>query len=153
MPERMDIEITLAADPELLTGVRALMRAYFVGAGFAEARADELVLGIDEACANAVRHGCRNDPGRRFALRVLRTGESFQIELRDPGRRIPRENAEPGSAPDNLDALEPGGLGLPLMRKIFDEVDVGRRIFGGNSLVLRVRRPGAHNEEQVSSGG
>lgn len=152
MADRYDIDVTIAANPDLLAAVRAMVRSYFVSAGFPAGRVDELVLGIDEACANAVRHGCDGNPDRRFALRVVRLEEFIQIELRDPGRRIPKQEDAPDE-PESLDEIEPGGLGLTLMRRVFDEVDVGRRLFGGNTLVLRVRRPALEQPQQATGGG
>ena len=59
--------ITIPAEPCSLKIVRAFMDAVLTGAEVDEA--DNIILALDEACANVVRHRCKSlDDG---AVRVL----------------------------------------------------------------------------------
>ncbi|NIP90019.1 MAG: ATP-binding protein, partial [Gammaproteobacteria bacterium] len=52
--------LEIAAHPRLLSTVRGMVRSYLAEAGFARERTDEVVLGVDEACTNAIRHACKD---------------------------------------------------------------------------------------------
>ena len=48
-------------------------------------------------------------------------------------------------APD-VDDLQPGGLGIQLIHKVFDEVDFCRGVDGGNCVTMRLRRSEAREQ-------
>jgi serine/threonine-protein kinase RsbW len=83
-------------------------------------RAQELALALTEALANAVKHGCKDDPAQSVQLRVTANGAAMQVMVRDPG---------PGFDPSSVaNPLETAGLsadhgrGLFMIRQLVDEV-------------------------------
>jgi serine/threonine-protein kinase RsbW len=90
-----------------------------------------MVLGVDEACTNIIRHAyeLRDDQLIVLSMEGLRT--CVRMRLRDYGKKTPFHQMR-GRAHD---AVKPGGLGLHLMRDAFDEIDyvVKRR---GTELIL-----------------
>ena len=92
----------------------------------------DVVLALDEAVSNAVRHGSRG--GEPVEVTVDCDGEWVEMTVRDggPTPRLPRLPAEPPPV------LHTGGRGLWLILQLVDEVRL-QRVGEGTRLVLRRR--------------
>ncbi len=90
-----------------------------------------MVLGVDEACTNIIRHAYHLQDDQLIALSMEGKRDCVCLRLRDYGRQSPAEKMQ-GRAHD---LIKPGGLGLHLIRSAFDKVDyiLKRR---GTELVL-----------------
>lgn len=89
---------------------------------------EDIIMACNEACENSVEHGYEFGDDL-FDVRFERDGDGVAISIRDSGTWRP-----PHDEPHR-------GHGLPLIRKLMDEVDVQPRA-GGTTVVMR-RRLGA----------
>ncbi len=143
-----DIHLRIAARPRLLRCVRELVRAYLADCGFGEDQACAVVLAVDEACTNAIRHSYGGPCDQPLEL-LLRFGvEGLEVVVADCGAPLPPERAVPpeASAPDP-EELRPGGLGLKLIHQVFDEVVFKRGPQGGNRIILRLKTHAPREEK------
>lgn len=142
------ILIEVAADPRLLGTIRGMVRSYLAEVGFERERADEVVLGVDEACTNAIRHGCRGCEDMTFRITFRSDDEWIEIELVDSGEPAPPQAFErrAPALPADVATLEPGGLGVQLIYEVFDEVSFCSGPVSGNCVTMRLRRPTSHDE-------
>lgn len=140
---KQDLMLEIAADPRLLRVVRDLVRSYLIEAGFASERIDEVVLGVDEACTNAIRHACRGEPDNTLRLSFHSTENWLEIQLEDSGEPAPPGSFDRGEAPGPVDAadLRPGGLGVHLIQEVFDEVEFCPGTIQGNCVTMKLRLP------------
>jgi serine/threonine-protein kinase RsbW len=92
----------------------------------------DVLLALDEAVSNAIRHGSR--AGEPVLVSVESDGEWVEMTVRDggPTPRLPRLPAEPPPV------LQTGGRGLWLILQLVDEVRL-QRIEGGTRLTMRRR--------------
>jgi serine/threonine-protein kinase RsbW len=92
----------------------------------------DVLLALDEAVSNAVRHGSR--AGEPVMVTVESDGEWVEMTVRDggPTPRLPRLPAEPPPV------LQTGGRGLWLILQLVDEVRL-QRIDDGTRLTMRRR--------------
>ena len=92
----------------------------------------DVLLALDEAVSNAVRHGSRG--GEPVEVSVDSDGEWVVMSVRDggPTPRLPRLSAEPPPV------YETGGRGLWLILQLVDEVRL-QRIGDGTRLIMRRR--------------
>lgn len=117
------------------TGNLALMRNYvrsFLETfPFSERQRTLMVLGVDEACTNIIRHAYQQREDQLISLSLEGRKNCVCLRLRDYGKKTPA--TEMKSRPADL--IKPGGLGLHLIRNAFDQVDYVLRS-RGTELVL-----------------
>jgi len=138
-----EILIEVAADPKLLGTIRGMVRSYLAEAGFDRERTDEVVLGVDEACTNAIRHGCRGCEDMTFRIAFRADDDWLEIELVDSGDPAPPEAfaRKPRTPPSDPSMIQPGGLGVYLIYEVFDEVSFISGPDIGNCVTMRLKRP------------
>jgi anti-sigma regulatory factor (Ser/Thr protein kinase) len=102
---------------------------------FSEDKTNSVVLAVDEACANVIRHSCNYSD--KFKLKI----EVYEED--GYGVFLICDNAPPISAcvlqPKDCDQLEPGGLGLHLIHQVMDEVELLPHQESGNRLKLSIK--------------
>ena len=117
----------------LVEAVAALLRA----AEFPRQDVFAIRLALDEALANALKHGHRGDTTKKVRVRWRLRAEGMVLWVRDEGPGF-----DPSHVPDPLDEQALGrdaGRGLLLMRSYMARVRYNRR---GNAVLLyRARTP------------
>lgn len=111
--------------------MRKFVRTFLDAYPFSEKERTLMVLGVDEACTNIIRHAYDLRDDQPIALSVEGKRNCVCMRLRDYGHQTLPEKMQ-GRAHD---LIKPGGLGLHLIRNAFDQVDyiLKRR---GTELVL-----------------
>jgi serine/threonine-protein kinase RsbW len=108
-----------------------------VGLSSAECRA--VVLAVDEALTNIIRHAYRGEEGHPIQasfrrIQVPQDGKqrkALEIVLEDRGKKIDQAKLRPRP----LEEVRPGGLGLHFIKESMDAVEF-RHKFGKNQLRL-----------------
>lgn len=101
-----------------LKDIRDAVRTAVLGCGCSDAVAADIVIAVDEACQNIVRHAYADEPGGEFIVEVRRDGGCVVVLLRDFAAVVDPDTIQPR----RLDDLRPGGLGTHFMREIMDDV-------------------------------
>lgn len=131
------LEIELLSNPLELSAVRDRLRRWAAAAGWTDSDAADIVLAVDEALTNVIRHGYGGLPDQRICLKAqiihdARRGAGIQITIRDFGRQV-----DPASiAGRDLNDLRPGGLGVHIIRNVMDSAEYSRAEGGGMRLVM-----------------
>jgi anti-sigma regulatory factor (Ser/Thr protein kinase) len=137
-----DLQLEIRSDPRLLAAVRELVREWTSSFQLDKEQEHSVVLAIDEACSNAIRHayGGRGDCYSKLTLRSTEDYLEFTIE--DSGTPCCPEKAKKKQIerPDPED-VRPGGLGIQLIHRVFDEVDFTPGEQLGNTVRMRLNRP------------
>ena len=100
-------------------------------------------IGLEEALVNAVKHGNREDPGKRVRVGYRVTAEELVAEVVDEGTGFCPDLLPDPFLPDNL--LRPFGRGVFLMRAYMTWVRFNPK---GNGVTLCKRRRGFESPEQ-----
>lgn len=135
------LRMELRSDPEVLCAVRAALAQITEKLGFSEPECRAVVLAVDEALTNIIRHAYKGNTERPIMatfrrVQVGRDGarkEAFEIVLEDRGVTVDRAKLC-GRA---LEDVRPGGLGLHFIRESVDEVEFRRR--GGKNQLRLVK--------------
>jgi anti-sigma regulatory factor (Ser/Thr protein kinase) len=131
-----EMNIVVPAEPASIPRVSEGVRQLLEGKGWSEEELMPVELALDEAMANAIRHGCRNDPSKQVQCIVTTDGHGeVVIAVRDPGPGF-----EPSSVPNPLEGdnlFKGSGRGVFLINQLMDEVGFAD---GGREVQMRKRR-------------
>jgi anti-sigma regulatory factor (Ser/Thr protein kinase) len=136
-----EFNMVIPADPMRIVtvtdGVAELLRER----GWPDADIMGVELAVQEAVANAIRHGCGEDPSKQIQCIVTcAEGGEITIVVRDPGAGFDTRRVTDPLAPENV--LKTSGRGIFLINQLMDEV--GFRD-GGRELQMRKRPMPATN--------
>jgi anti-sigma regulatory factor (Ser/Thr protein kinase) len=107
------MQMTLAADPAELSKVRQMVRAIGSTLHLPPAETNDMVLAVDEACANVVAHAYRADhPERIMHVRAHTQADEVVFVVSDNGSPIV-EGKSAGA-----------GLGLRLIEDLSHRLDI-----------------------------
>jgi anti-sigma regulatory factor (Ser/Thr protein kinase) len=124
--------LTVKSHPRHLAEVRQFVRAIAIEAGLKEEPAYNLVLAVDEACANIIRHAYLNDHSQDIIVNAEVRPDAIEFRLRDFGRQV-----DPATIKSrDLDKVRPGGLGCHLMAQVFEKVEYNSNLPQGTELRL-----------------
>lgn len=130
------LQLSFPSMPDRLRLVRPMVRASAQLCGFSREAALDVVLAVDEACANIIEHsyGWRGDA--EIILNIFRIDGGIQLQLRDFAPPVDLRTVHPR----NLNDIAPGGLGTHFIRSIMDDTRFMRAPDGdGNILELTKR--------------
>jgi len=118
---------------ENLAVARAFVREFLKAEGISEKESEALVLGVDEACSNIIRHAYGALSSSPISLSCERQGDVVRFRLRDFGPPVDSAQFNRRSP----DQVEPGGLGLYLIEHIFDEVVYNPQPLGTELVLVK----------------
>ncbi|MFQ3651064.1 MAG: ATP-binding protein [Gemmataceae bacterium] len=128
--------LTIPSEPRLLPLTRAFIEAVCHMSGLDDTATHHVVLAVDEAANNIIRHAHRGASHFPITIQCYVKEQGLEIHLLDHGEPFDLD------AIPHLDPAElrPGGRGVFLMRQLMDEIRVVPRPEGGNILFLFKRR-------------
>ena len=126
------LNVSVPATGDDIAKVSDSVAEILLGLGIQEEKQLEIGLALQEALANAVVHGCGNDPTKKVHCRLNRDSQGrLLIIVSDPG---PGMNRQPSDAPvlsPNL--YQDHGRGIYLIRQLMDDVRFER---GGSEIQM-----------------
>ena len=136
------IELTIPSHPRFLQLVRGVMKKVAGILAIPRDQTDYLILAVDEASSNIIRHSYREDPDHRIDFSITLGEGLLDISITDygaacnPARFPQRDPAE----------IKPGGLGLYIIDQVMDHVDYtcgenGRNTIRMTKHITRDTRP------------
>ena len=126
----MKSKFLFTSDSCRMAEVRHSARSFLKKCDFDESSIELLVLGLDEACTNIIRHAYDHDE-KPVRLEMERLPDRVRFVLRDYGRTCDPTRIR--SRP--LEEVRPGGVGVYIIRQVFDYVKYEPRR-RGTRLVL-----------------
>jgi serine/threonine-protein kinase RsbW len=130
-----DLTIPMAADAELVAARATEEIARLIG--FMPRAIEQVRMAVIEACLNAFEHSASSD--RRVYLNFISDEDKLLVIVRDFGKGFdPLEVREP-DIHKKIGAMDKGGWGLYLIRKLMDEV-VFEKVSAGTCIRMTKRR-------------
>lgn len=127
------LRVALPLNARLLPKTRQALAGYLEEVAPSEETVHDVILALDEACANVIRHAFPNEDGSYEVCAVVDSDE-VRISVEDHGvgfdhRRLDEDWVEPEAV---------SGRGLSIIQSVMTSVDVEQpRPDGGTRLVMR----------------
>jgi len=134
--EAIPVTLIVPSHPRYLYVIRRALHPLLCDAGFTRKDARRIILGVDEACANIIKHAYAGDPAFTFIVNIWDTADQFKVQLRDFGRKVDRSKI----APRDLGDIRPGGLGTHFIQAAFDTVTYDTNQGEGTLLTLEKKK-------------
>ena len=131
------IELHLTSDPPLLSVMRAAVTKVCEIAGFDNMETSKIILALDEACSNVIRHAYKGKSGQSIVITCKIKPTRLEFILDDEGE--PADLQKIKSRP--LNEVRPGGLGVYLITSVMDKVKYMNNDERGNRLYMYKLRP------------
>jgi len=127
--------IRFSSDTCHLADVRREGRAFLAANGFDDCATELMVLALDEACTNVIRHAYAHER-KPVRLEMTALRRLVRFVLRDYGR-----SCDPAKIKSRaLEDIRPGGLGVHIIKQAFDSVTYLPQP-KGTRLILEKMRP------------
>jgi sigma-B regulation protein RsbU (phosphoserine phosphatase) len=130
------LQLRIPARAAELKRIRDTVREAVEGCGCSAKSTADIVLAVDEACQNIIRHAYRGESDNVIDLEVEHRGDGLVFSLTDQAPAIDPSQVKPR----DLDDIRPGGLGTHFIRRVMDEVEFSRPASGRGNLLRMVRR-------------
>lgn len=127
----MEKRFELRASSEILSPFRKELRVVLDREGWEKQTVSEILLTVDEALTNIIRHAYAGKDGK-IVVTVKTDRDHIEIVLEDWGKKF-----DPTQVPSpELPRQKPGGLGVHFIRTIMDEMIYDSHFADGNRLRL-----------------
>ncbi len=113
----MEKRFELIASSEVLPPLRKELRALFSGAGWEKKAVEEILLAVDEALTNVIRHAYQGQMGK-ISVTIDVSFDKIEVVMEDRGRAFDPTQVPPPELPRD----KPGGLGVHFIRTIMDHM-------------------------------
>ena len=131
-----ELNLTIPASPASIPRVSEGVRQLLQGKGWTDDELMPVELALDEALANAIRHGCKGDPTKHVQC-VVTTDAAGEVVIvvRDPGPGF--DVAAVPNPLEGANVLKPSGRGVFLINQLMDKVEFAD---GGRQVVMQKKR-------------
>ena len=132
----MEKRFELIASSEVLSPLRKEIRQILARAGWEKKTTEEILLAVDEALTNIIRHAYQGKTGKMRVI-VRPNDDKIELVLEDWGKKFyPTQVPTP-----ELPREKPGGLGVHFIRTIMDQMIYDNQLVDGNRLRLIKFKP------------
>lgn len=112
-------QLNLPGRAQSLVMVRRTVEVAATACGFAKEQTQDIILAVDEACQNVVRHAYGGKGVGDMVIDLRREQGEFQVLIRDFAAPVDVARIKPRE----LDDVRPGGLGVHFIREVMDRMD------------------------------
>lgn len=123
-------KITILSNPRNLAKVRKKIRWIANKAGFAKNKIGGIVLAVDEACTNIIRHSYLGNFTKKINIDAEIKDKQLEISIRHYGIKPDLKKLK-GTRPKKI---KPGGLGVYFIKKIMNKA-----IYGAKRITLIIK--------------
>lgn len=91
--------------------------------GFSEEDVSNIVLAVDEACTNIIKHAYQYATDKEIEVSILPKNRTFEIRIFDSGKSFNPSTIRKLDLKEQIGHRKRGGLGVYMMKKLMDRVE------------------------------
>jgi len=122
-PKRKIYKAAYLSSLDYLDEVREFVKSIIEPLDLDDEQMNQVILSVDEAFTNAVRHAYKNSTSGRIDIRVAVQKNSVKISIIDYGRGFDPGKVEKKDITKYVQKMQRGGLGLFLIKSFMDKVE------------------------------
>jgi len=116
-------ELRVKSKTENLSEIRDFVSTNALAAGMPAATIDNMILAVDEACTNIIKHAYKLSPQGEIIIKIDYDEEKFTITIIDYGKSFEPERVPRPDLQKYYREHKVGGLGMYLMKSLMDDVE------------------------------
>lgn len=129
-------EIIVKSSTENLIQIRKFTESVAQESGFPEDEIGKIILAVDEACTNIIKHAYKYSPEGEIKITITFDSNKLVISIVDHGNHFdPNVIPEP-DIKEYYKQKKSGGLGMFLIKKLMDEVVYSTTTGNKNQVTL-----------------
>ncbi len=117
------LKLKIFSKTESLVKVRNFVNKEALNFGFDEDTVNKIVLAVDEACTNIIKHAYKYIPDKIIEIEVKPNNEKFEVKLTDYGISFDPEAIITPDIKSYIMKYRKGGLGMYLIKSLVDKVE------------------------------
>ncbi len=121
--EQNSKELKVKSKTENLSVIRDFISSNALEAGISSEVVDNIMLAVDEACTNIIKHAYHSYPEGEIVIRVKFDNRKFNILIIDYGNTFDPTSVPKPDLRKYYQEHKVGGLGMYLMRTLMDDVE------------------------------
>lgn len=102
--------------------IRDFVTEYLGPLALSDILLNQIVLAVDEICANLIIHANKENPEQYISLRIDQEKNRLRFEISDQGVAFQRSNYKEPDIQEYIRIGKKGGVGIALVNRIMDEV-------------------------------
>ncbi|MDX5419704.1 MAG: ATP-binding protein [Hymenobacteraceae bacterium] len=119
----MNNKITVSCTKKNLKQIRDFVTDYLAGFQLSDILMNQIVLAVDEICANLIIHANQEDPSKFISLNVSEKSGMLKFEITDNGVAFRRSEYKEPNIEEHVRIGKKGGVGIALVNRIMDKVE------------------------------
>ncbi len=112
------------------------MKASALQIGFSEDVTGKIILAVDEACTNIIKHAYKYSPNGNIIISIKFADPKFEISITDEGNHFNPASIPEPDIKEFYKQKKVGGLGMYLIKKLMDEVQYSTLTENKNQVIL-----------------
>jgi serine/threonine-protein kinase RsbW len=103
--------------------IRDFVTEYLHALALSDILMNQVVLAVDEICANLIIHANQEDPNKFICLQINQQEEVLIFEISDNGVPFSRKEYQEPNIEEHIRIGKKGGVGIALVNRIMDKVE------------------------------
>ncbi|WP_299825561.1 ATP-binding protein [uncultured Pontibacter sp.] len=103
--------------------IRDFVVEYLQTYALSDIMTNQIVLAVDEICANLIIHANHENPDKFIHLAIKKQKEMLVFEISDNGLAFQRSKYKEPNIEENIRMGKKGGVGIALVNRIMDKVE------------------------------
>lgn len=129
-------ELLIKSTTDNLALIREFTRSAAEESGFSDETIGKIILAVDEACTNIIKHAYKYSPDGNIFITIKFEDNKFIIAITDEGNHFDPTRVPEPDLIHYYKQKRAGGLGMFLMKKLMDEVKYSTLTGNKNQVIL-----------------
>jgi anti-sigma regulatory factor (Ser/Thr protein kinase) len=132
--------LKINSETKNLLKVRNFVKHNSINYGFDDKSADELVIAVDEACTNIIKHGLNYDSKEELEIKIYKDFDYLAIDITDNAPSFDLRDFESIELESHINSYKKNGLGIYMIRSYVDSIEYKKYENGTIKNILTLKK-------------